>query len=148
MDTTINVNENNEELVTTSKTKLSDLWKKEDWLTVWIGAILIIIASISVLTGAFNFSAAKFATWGNGVSVFEQLAKGSFWASLVRTFLVTGVLFTIGVKLKGESVKKYIPAYAVLFVLAILVRFISAEYTLNRYLEWALRLYLKSQVQL
>ena len=137
MDTAINVTEKNEELVTTSKTKLSDLWKKEDWLTVWIGAVLIIIASISVLTGSFNFSAAKFATWGNGVSVFEQLAEGSFWAALARTFLVTAVLFTIGVKLKGESVKKYIPAYAVLFVLAVLVRFISAEYTLNRYLEWA-----------
>ncbi len=127
----------NEELVTTAKSKVSDLGKKEDWLTVWIGAILIIIASVSVLTGAFNFSAAKFATWGNGVSVFEQLLKGSFWVALIRTFLVTGVLFTAGVKLKGESVKKYIPAYAVLFILAVLVRFISAEYTLNRYLEWA-----------
>ena len=126
-----------EEFVTTSKSKVSDLWTKEDWLTVWIGAILIIIASVSVLTGAFNFSAAKFATWGNGVSVLEQLSKGSFWVALIRTFLVTGVLFTVGVKLKGESVKKYIPAYAVLFILAVLVRFISAEYTLNRYLEWA-----------
>ncbi|SCZ77099.1 MULTISPECIES: YeiH family protein [Pseudobutyrivibrio] len=126
-----------DELVTTSKSQISDLWKKEDWLTIWIGAILIAIASIAVLTGAFDFSAAKFATWGNGVSVFEQLSQGSFWLALIRTFLVTGALFTAGVKLKGESVKDYIPAYSVLFLLAILVRFISAEYTLNRYLEWA-----------
>ena len=126
-----------DEVVTISKSQISDLWKKEDWLTIWIGAILIAIASIAVLTGAFDFSAAKFATWGNGVSVFEQLSQGSFWLALIRTFLVIGTLFTVGVKLKGESVKDYIPAYSVLFLLAILVRFISAEYTLNRYLEWA-----------
>jgi len=127
----------NDDIVTTSKSQISDLWKKEDWLTIWIGAILIAVAAIAVLTGAFDFSAAKFSTWGNGVSVVEQLSTGSFWISLVRTFLVTGALFTAGVKLKGESVKDYIPAYTVLFILAILVRFISAEYTLNRYLEWA-----------
>ena len=127
----------NDEVVTVSKSKISDLWKKEDYLTIWIGAILIALASISVLTGTFDFSATKFTTWGNGVSVLEQLGTTTFWISLIRTFIVTGVLFTIGVKLKGESVKKYIPAYAVLFALAVLVRFISAEYTLNRYLEWA-----------
>jgi len=128
---------NREEIVTTSKSQLSDLWKKEDWLTIWIGAILIAVAAVSVLTGAFDFSAAKFSTWGNGVSVLEQLSTGAFWLSLIRTFLVTGALFTVGIKLKGESVKDYIPAYSVLFALAVLVRFISAEYTLNRYLEWA-----------
>lgn len=127
----------NDEVVTVSKSKISDLWKKEDYLTIWIGAILIALASISVLTGTFDFSATKFTTWGNGVSVLEQLGTTTFWISLIRTFIVTGVLFTIGVKLKGESVKKYIPAYAVLFALAVFVRFISAEYTLNRYLEWA-----------
>ena len=126
-----------DDYVTTSKSKVSDLWQKEDWLTIWIGAILIAVAAVSVLTGAFDFSAAKFATWGNGVNLFEQLGTGAFWVALIRTFLVTGVLFTVGIKLKGESVKAYIPAYAALFVLAILVRLISAEYTLNRYLEWA-----------
>lgn len=125
------------EYVTASKSKLSDLWKQEDWLAVWIGIIIIAVAAVSVITGAFDFSAAKFKTWGNGVSVFDQLGKLSFWGSLLRTFLVTGVLFTAGVKLKGQSLKKYIPAYVGLFVLAIIVRFISAEYTLNRYLEWA-----------
>jgi len=127
----------NNDIVTVEKSKLSDLWKKEDWLAVWIGAVLIIIAAIAVLTGAFDFSAAKFSTWGNGTSTLEQLASGGFWIKLLRTFLVTGIVFTVGVKLKGQSVKAYIPAYIALFVLAVLVRFISAEYTLNRYLEWA-----------
>ena len=56
---------------------------------------------------------------------------------LVVTFVTLAVLFTLGVKLQGESVKKYIPAFIGLFVIAFVVRLISAEFTLNRYLEWA-----------
>ena len=127
----------NEDIVTVEKTKLSDLWKKEDWLAIWIGAILIAISAIAVLTGAFDFSAVKFNTWGNGTSPMEQLATGEFWMKLLRTFIVTGILFTAGVKLKGQKIKEYVPAYIALFILALFVRFISAEFTLNRYLEWA-----------
>ena len=53
------------------------------------------------------------------------------------TVLVLGSLFTIGVKLQGEKVSKYIPAFLALFVVAVIVRLVSAEFTLNRYLEWA-----------
>ncbi len=124
------------DIVTAEKSKLSDLWKKEDWLAVWIGFIIIMIAAIGVLSGAFDFSAANFSTWGNGVSLAEQLNAG-FLGKLLLTVVVLGVLFTGGAALKGESVKKYIPAFIALFVLAIIVRLISAEYTMNRYLEWA-----------
>ena len=127
----------NEVFVSEGKTKLSDLWKKEDWLAVWIGFILISVSAVSILIGGFDFSAAKFDTWGNGISVFDQLSKIGFWAALVRTFLVLGILFTVGVKLRGESVNQYVPAYIGLFILSVLVRFISAQFTLNRYLEWA-----------
>ena len=120
------------DIVTVEKTKLSDLWKKEDWLAVWIGVILIAISAIGVITGAYDFSAAKFSTWGNGTSPLEQLAESAFWIKLVRTFVVTGILFTAGIKLKGESVKAYIPAYITLFALSVFVRFISAEFTLYR----------------
>ncbi len=37
----------------------------------------------------------------------------------------------------GETAKKYIPAFVGLFILGVIVRLISAEFTLNRYLEWA-----------
>ena len=124
------------DIVTADKFQWSDLYRKEDWLAVWIGFIIIALGAIGVLTGAFDFTAAKFSTWGNGTSLTEQLT-GTFFARLLLTFLVLGVLFTVGTKLKGESVKKFIPAFIGLFVLAIIVRLISAQYTMNRYLEWA-----------
>ena len=121
---------------------IQKLWKTEDWLSVWIGFVVILIACIAVLGGAFDFSAAKFSTWHlwenvpEKKSLVDQLG-GVFWIKLLRTFVVLGLLFTCGVKLQGGKIKEFLPAFAVLFVLAVVVRLISAEFTLNRYLEWA-----------
>ena len=122
--------------------KISNLWKKEDWLAVWIGFIVIAIGCIAVLTQSFDFSAAKFSTWhwwenvDEKKSLIEQF-NGAFWIKLLRTFLVLGILFAIGIKLQGEKIGKFIPAFIVLFIICIVVRLVSAEFTLNRYLEWA-----------
>ena len=44
------------------KTSFSKLWKSEDWLAIWIGFILIFVAGLSVLSGTFDFTAAKYAS--------------------------------------------------------------------------------------
>jgi len=63
--------------------------------------------------------------------------NGAFWLRALITLVVLLILFTIGARLMGKDVKKYIPAFIGLFIIAIIVRCISAEFTLNRYLEWA-----------
>lgn len=131
-----NVSRAADDIVKTEKFKWSDLIHQEDWLAVWIGFIVIAAGAAGVLTGAFDFSAAKFATWGQDVS-FAGIWSGELGGRLILTGVVLGVLFTAGNALKGTSVKKYLPAFLGLFVLAIIVRLISAEYILNRYLEWA-----------
>lgn len=124
------------------KNNISKLWKTEDWLSVWIGFIVIAIACVSVLTGAFDFNATKFSTWHlwenvpEAKSLWDQFT-GSFWLKLLRTFSVLALLFTAGVKLQGGKIKEYLPAFAALFLIAVVVRLVSAEFTLNRYLEWA-----------
>ncbi len=126
----------------------SKLFSTEDWLSVWIGFAVIVIAIVAVLTGWFDFSALKFSTWAMGENLSEaaaakivplgqQFATWAFWRKTLVTIIVLGGLFTLGIKLQGEKVKKFIPAFIVLFALAFLVRLISAEYTFNRYLEWA-----------
>lgn len=123
-------------------------WGKEDWQAIWIGFIIILVACVAILTKAFDFSAINFAKWSVGEHLTEaaaakavplgvQLASWVFWRKLIVTFVVLGGLFTIGVKLQGESVRKYIPAFAALFAISLTVRLISAEHTLNIYLEWA-----------
>jgi Predicted membrane protein len=127
---------------------ISKLWTTEDWLAVWIGFIVIAIGMVAVLTGGFDFSALTFKTWTWGedlsnaqlakvVPLGQQLSSGAFWLKCLRTVLVLGVLFTVGAVLTGEKVKKFVPAFLAVFLLSVLVRLISAEFTLNRYLEWA-----------
>ena len=120
----------------------------EDWLAVWIGFIVIGVGVLAVLTGWFDFSALKFSTWTLGEKLSEaqaakvvglgaQMGAWAFWRKTLVTILVLGVLFAAGVKMQGGELKKYIPAFLMLFVIAFAVRLISAEFTLNRYLEWA-----------
>ena len=116
--------------------KKSELFHTEDWLAVWIGFFVISAAALGVLTGAYDFSAAKFSTWGNGIS-FLSIWSVPLVLKLIFTSVVLGVLFTIGNQLKGTEAKKHIPAFAGIFLVSVLVRLISAEYTLNHYLEWA-----------
>lgn len=121
---------------------LSALLKNEDWLSIWIGAILIIAACISVLTGAFDLKALKFSTWhlwenvADKKSLLDQLTSG-----LGLKFFLTGIIFTllfsIGAKLQGVEIKRFLPAFIALYIIAVAVRIVSAEFTLNRYLEWA-----------
>ena len=129
---------------TKKQSNLSELWKKEDWLSVWIGFIIIAIGAVAVLTKAFDFSALKFSTWGFGetekatlAALGSQFTTWAFWSKTLVTVITLGVLFSIGVKLQGEKLSKFIPAFIALFVIAVFVRLISAEFTLNRYLEWA-----------
>ena len=103
---------------------------------------------MAVLTGSFDFAALKFKTWTWGETVTgaaaakivplgQQLASGAFWLKMLLTAVVLGVLFTVGAKLTGGKVSKFIPAFIGVFLLSVVVRLISAEFTLNRYLEWA-----------
>ncbi|MBO4264064.1 MAG: putative sulfate exporter family transporter, partial [Bacteroidales bacterium] len=130
------------------KNNVAKLLRTEDWLAVWIGFIVIAVAAVAVLTGAFDFAALKFKTWTWGetltgaaaakaVPLGVQLASGAFWLKMLLTVGVLGLLFTIGAALTGTSASRFVPAFLVVFLLAVLVRLISAEYTLNRYLEWA-----------
>ena len=120
---------------------MKENWKSEDWMACLLGFIVIIVGAVAVLTGWFDFSALKFSTWTLG----EKAASACLWdqftwkflGKLVLTCVVLLVLFGGAVKIQGGDLKKYIPAFLTLFLLAVIVRLISAEYTLNRYLEWA-----------
>ena len=52
--------------------KISNLIRTEDWLSVWIGAAIIIIGCVAVLGGWFDFSALSFKTWTIGEVLSEK----------------------------------------------------------------------------
>ena len=121
---------------------MKENWKSDDWMACWIGFIIILIGAVAVLTGWFDFSALKFGTWtlGEKAATASSLWSQFTWkflGKLLLTFAVLMILFGGAVKIQGGNLKKYIPAFLMLFFLAVIVRLVSAEFTLNRYLEWA-----------
>ena len=134
------------DIVVADRFKWSDLYKKEDWLSIWGAFLIISIAAVGVLTGAYDFAAAKFAKWGFCAGEFSDPAKfkgllsiftGSVWAKLGLTFAALATVFTVGNKLEGKKAGKYLVAFTAFFALVCVVRVLSAELTFNRYLEYA-----------
>lgn len=111
-------------------------WRNEDWVAVFMGAIIILVAVIAEVSGAFDFKAAKFPTW-TSISDLIEILNADFILTFFRSFFVLGIVFTFANALMGNAIKKYIPGYIILFGLAALVRVISAQLICNRYLEWA-----------
>lgn len=123
------------DIVTADSFKIQDLLHKEDWLTIWCAAIVMIVSAISVLTGAFKFKFASFGTWGDGTPIsaaFEGKIPG-----IILTFVVCAVLFSVCMKLMGKNVKKFLIAFVAMFLITSVVRFISGQVVLNQYLEYA-----------
>ena len=128
-------NEENEQ-VKAEKFKLSDLWKKEDWLSIWGAFLVIAVAAVGVLSGLYDFSGAKFAAWGEGKPFLAVFTK-AFGLKLALTFAAFAALFTAGNRLEGRKAGRFFVAFVGLFLLTCVVRLLSAQVTFNRYLEYA-----------
>jgi len=111
----------------------SSLWKKEDWWACWIGWFLLLLAII----GLNEVSAGKWAVGliphgpkiGKGWTTFAAIfPKGgaTVWAAIVL-FVFTGVLTMIGGAFMKLDLKRYIPGYFVIFLLAYLSLILASQ---------------------
>ena len=138
------VNPEDNDVVVASKFHISDLWKVEDWWTIWIGFFIIALAIISVVTNIFpsegplTYSAAKFGTWGTPeVPSLMNLMTGEFIIKWFATLVFFEIIFSVGIHFMGQSAKKFAMAFPVLYVLASIVYMISGQATLKQYFEYA-----------
>ena len=126
-----------DEVVVAERFSVRDLICKEDWLTIWAAFIIMLLSAISTLTGAFPFTSTTFKTWGDAENSIMVNFSLETWGGILFTFLVLFILFVGCMKLMGKSVKQFAPAFTVFFLITCVVRFISAQVTLNQYLEYA-----------
>ena len=131
-------NEVSKDTVIAEKFQFSDLIRKEDWLAIWGAFLLILIAAIGVVSGLYDFQGAKFNTWGTDeVPSLLGAFSGEINVQLLVTFIAFVLLFTAGNRLQHKHAGKFVLAFAGLFFLTSVVRVISAQDTLNKYLEYA-----------
>lgn len=124
--------------VVASKFRWSDLYKGEDWWAIWLGFLVIFIGTVSVVSGAFKFAGAKIPTWGTEkIPSFLAALNNNTLISLATTFIFLAILFSIGLIVMGKDVKKFLPAFAGVFLLSTLAYLLAAQVVMKQYLEYA-----------
>ncbi|MDW7675842.1 MAG: putative sulfate exporter family transporter [Bacillota bacterium] len=118
---------------------LSQLWKKEDWWTVWLGAILIIASIVGIISKP---TLPK--KWGmSGAESILASMPSDIITGILATGLVTLVVFAIAVFfVNRKDFSKFLLAFPLLFILAILAKVLGNYSPWNHYgfndVIWAL----------
>ncbi|HPQ44866.1 MAG TPA: putative sulfate exporter family transporter [Syntrophales bacterium] len=115
----------------------SALWTKEDWWACWIGWFILLLGSpmINLLP-----STPKIGKWH---TIAEAFPKGieTLWSAVIL-FILLCVLTLIGAACMKRDVRRYIPSFLVIFILAFLAIFVSSQSTIKtwgfEYVLWAL----------
>jgi uncharacterized membrane protein YadS len=95
--------------------KLSPLWKTEDWWAVWFGLGIVLLALIvfwqgSSITG-WAVTPKKWSAFG---TMLTQL--GQTFINYLIIFLLFGVVFSFSMKIMGQGLKQFVPGFIVLFI--------------------------------
>jgi hypothetical protein len=106
--------------------KHSNLYKKEDWWACWIGFIILALCVPGIIGVVYKLP--KIQTWGaNPLSAFT----GKTLLSYAYMFVGLVIIFLIAVRVMGEKVKTFVPAFFVVFIIAIISIWIGSQKTLK-----------------
>jgi uncharacterized membrane protein YadS len=128
-----------------------ELWTKEDWWAVWLGALVLLVSLAAVLASAAPAGGQKMTSplqpwlgkpgeWSsNPVDAFYQPGRRNAAAGLVGVFLSSLVLFGAGTRVMGEQFRRFLPAFAGVFILAVGAYALAEQQVVKHYnLEYAL----------
>lgn len=106
----------------------SSLYKKEDWWACWVGFFILALAIPGIIGIVYKLPEVH--TWV--ANPLDALPGDTLLAYLVM-FIGLVIIYLIAVRVMGESVKTYVPAFLVVFVIGILSMVISKQATLKAY---------------
>jgi uncharacterized integral membrane protein (TIGR00698 family) len=131
-------------------------WNQEDWLAVWIGGALLVIALAAVffanplgrdeiqpsrpVVSPFRTYLAAPAKWTTNPleSVFPS-GTGAVLAGVIGAFVASAAAFSLAVWIAEGRVARFAVGFLVLFLLAMLSLVLAAQETINHFnLEYAL----------
>src|SRR5450759_1802950 len=108
------------------------LWKTEDWWSVWLGLGIVIVAIVALWMGT---SIKGWAVLPSKITSFSSvgadLAKNA--GGYLTIFLVLGVVFCISMKLMGHKLKNFIPGFIIMFVGSLLIFYVAGTKFMNDY---------------
>jgi len=106
----------------------SSLWKKEDWWACWIGWFILALSIPGIIGIVYKLP--KVHKWV--ANPLDALPGDTLLAYLIM-FIGLAIIYLIAVRIMGESVKTYVPAFLVVFAIGILSMVIGKQATLTAY---------------
>ncbi|MCO6047611.1 YeiH family protein [Aeoliella sp. ICT_H6.2] len=124
---------------------LSPYLAQDDWLAIWLGAIVLSVSL--VLVAWFGNDVGQFVAKPGGwrespVAALIPTSAGVLHSPLVGSLVVGGalcLLFAVAQRIRGERVASFVPAFAVIFLLALMSFVLAGHEVVKAYnLEYAL----------
>lgn len=103
--------------------------KKEDSWAMFIALGLTLLTTITFLAGGFGFfksMAIKVPGWSTDFSVVSGMLSTNFMG-IIALFIFFLVTFTIGAKVMGKNVKRYMTGFTLLFIISIIVTILGSN---------------------
>jgi uncharacterized integral membrane protein (TIGR00698 family) len=97
-----------------------EIWLKEDWWAIWLGLGLVLVAYVFFANGAsIRWLAVSPAKW----STFAQLGAhfSANYARYIAQFIFWLAVFSVALTALGYKAREFVPAFAFLYVLSIIV---------------------------
>jgi len=107
----------------TMKDRLSGLWKTEDWWAVWLAFILFAFAPLVP-------SIPKPSKW---VSDPLESVPPDMFVPLLTLMIGLGLLTSLALVFMKEKPLRFLPAFPVVFIIAVLSFMVSSQKTINAY---------------
>jgi len=109
-----------------------ELWLKEDWWAIWLGLGIVVVAYAFFVDGAsirwIAVTPAKWSTWSQLGSHFA-----ANYGRYIAQFLVWLAIFTIALTALGHRARDFIPSFAFLYVLSVVIFVIGQWDKANTY---------------
>ncbi|WP_445144233.1 YeiH family protein [Dyella sp. Tek66A03] len=108
------------------------IFSNEDWWSVWIGLLVIVVAWALFAHGSsLKWLAVAPAKWKTLAEAWQGVA--SHWPNYLALFAALALLFGTGLAVLGHSLARFLPAFLTLFAVSLLIFIASAWVEASRY---------------
>lgn len=108
------------------------LFSNEDWLSVWVGLLVIVAAWALFANGSsLKWLAVAPAKWKTLAEAGQGIA--SHWPNYLALFATFALLFGTALAVLGQSLSRFLPSFLILFIVSLLIFTASAWNEAARY---------------
>jgi uncharacterized integral membrane protein (TIGR00698 family) len=102
------------------KTGWNELWLKEDWWAIWLGLGIVVVGLVLFANGgSWRWVAVVPPKWTSPAQLGAHFADN--WLRYVVQFLLWAAAFSVAITALGQKTREFLPAFAFVFLLSVVV---------------------------